>query len=75
MNKDLVILQNITYKIANGKTLFAKLSCSLPSGITALIGDNGVGKSSLAQIILGEITNIEQGSVQKNIFLCYLQTI
>jgi ATPase subunit of ABC transporter with duplicated ATPase domains len=49
-------LQHISYLHLNGDRLFNKLDLSVHTGEKiALVGDNGIGKSTLLKIIAGEI--------------------
>ncbi|WP_221274617.1 ATP-binding cassette domain-containing protein [Thaumasiovibrio subtropicus] len=43
----------LSFQLADGEPLFSGLSASLPHGITALVGDNGAGKSVLARCLMG----------------------
>lgn len=47
----LISVSNLSYRFADGSVLFSDLSFSLAAGVTALIGNNGVGKSILADIL------------------------
>ncbi|MBS1493472.1 MAG: ABC-F family ATP-binding cassette domain-containing protein [Bacteroidetes bacterium] len=55
-------LNNISYSYANNEPLFTYISFAVSYNKTALIGDNGTGKSTLLKIISGEIIPNE-GSV------------
>lgn len=46
-------IENMTFGYKNKKAIFNKNSVSLSSGITALIGDNGTGKTTLARVMTG----------------------
>lgn len=53
----MLILQNISYIHQNKDVLFQDISLSLQDNKkVALIGNNGVGKSTLLKIIAGELT-------------------
>lgn len=45
--------QHLSFAYKNGKTIFDNVSFAVPSGITALIGKNGTGKTTLARILTG----------------------
>lgn len=46
---------HVSFEFPNGRELFNDLNFSLDKKITGLIGPNGVGKSSLAKLIIGEL--------------------
>ncbi len=46
--------QNISFQFSNGDRLFHQLSCAMNVPRVGLVGRNGVGKSMLASILLGE---------------------
>jgi ATPase subunit of ABC transporter with duplicated ATPase domains len=48
-------LSNISLQHSNGGMLFCHINFNLPEGLTALVGENGVGKSLLADIIRGKV--------------------
>ncbi|WKZ68737.1 MAG: ABC-F family ATP-binding cassette domain-containing protein [Melioribacteraceae bacterium] len=58
-----VILKNISYKIPNGTKIFDELSFSFNPELTGLVGQNGIGKSTLAKIIEKEMIP-ESGNVE-----------
>lgn len=51
-----LILNHLNFEYPNGRSIFVDLSLSIESGITALVGPNGVGKSTLAKVLTGELT-------------------
>jgi len=51
----IIIARGISYAFANGRELFSDLSFSLDTGLSALVGPNGVGKTSLAKVLAGEL--------------------
>lgn len=56
MSGSFVSLKSVSYVLPNGDELFDKVSFDLNQGQkAALIGDNGVGKSTLMKIIIGEL--------------------
>src|SRR4051794_30361979 len=52
----LVTARGVTFELPDGRELFQNLSLSLEPGVTALVGPNGVGKTSLARLLAGELT-------------------
>lgn len=56
MNKQLnpVTARSLSLTLSQGKILFSNISFSVPFGKVGLVGPNGVGKSSLAQILAGD---------------------
>ncbi|WP_114749209.1 ribosomal protection-like ABC-F family protein [Pleomorphovibrio marinus] len=53
----MLVLQNVSFALPNKDLLFAKLSLTVnPQDKIALIGNNGVGKSTLLKIIQGELS-------------------
>jgi len=47
---------DLGYTLPQGRVLFADLSFGVSRGRTGLVGANGVGKSTLARILAGEVT-------------------
>ncbi|PIE73109.1 MAG: ABC transporter [Deltaproteobacteria bacterium] len=45
-----------------GKTVFADVSFAISNGITAIIGDNGQGKTTLARLLTG-LLKMQEGSI------------
>lgn len=45
----------LSFETPNGRTLFRNLSFTLSDRITALVGPNGVGKTSLARLLAAEL--------------------
>lgn len=60
-----VTLCDVSFELPNGRLLFEDLSLSLKPGLTALVGPNGVGKSTLARILSGDLEPT-QGTVRRN---------
>jgi ATPase subunit of ABC transporter with duplicated ATPase domains len=61
----LITLDAVSGATPDGRVLFENLSLSLGRERTALVGRNGVGKTTLARLILGEIEPV-RGSVSAN---------
>ncbi len=51
----LLTAHDLGYALPQGRVLFTGLSFGLHPGRTGLVGDNGVGKSTLVRILAGEI--------------------
>ncbi|ALI04536.1 energy-dependent translational throttle protein EttA [Pseudomonas sp. FW306-02-F02-AA] len=52
----LVTLNQLSYQLANGETLFDSLNLHFDHRPTGIVGRNGVGKSVLARLIAGDLT-------------------
>lgn len=50
-----VLINHLTYFVSNDKPLFKELCLSFANEKTGLIGRNGVGKSTLIKLIMGEL--------------------
>lgn len=46
--------QNLSVSFSDGQILFSGINLSLNQPVTALVGDNGNGKSLLAKILAGQ---------------------
>src|SRR6478752_794642 len=51
-----VTLDSLSYATPEGRGLFDNLTLTFGAERTGLVGRNGVGKSTLARLILGELT-------------------
>lgn len=58
-----VILNNISWITPGGTKIFENLSANFNSEITSLVGNNGLGKSTIARIICGELSP-SSGTIQ-----------
>lgn len=52
----IITVSGVSFELPNGRILFNNISFSLNSRITALVGPNGVGKTCLAQLIVGDFS-------------------
>ncbi|WP_062467556.1 ATP-binding cassette domain-containing protein [Demequina maris] len=48
-------LSHVSFAWPDGRALFTDLTLALPTGLTALVGRNGIGKSTLVRLALGEL--------------------
>ena len=51
-----LVCHHLRFDWPNGESVFADLDASFPDGVTGLVGRNGTGKSTLLQILAGELT-------------------
>jgi ATPase subunit of ABC transporter with duplicated ATPase domains len=51
----IVIARDISYELPDGRELFKRLNFSLGARLAALVGPNGVGKTCLARLIVGDL--------------------
>ncbi len=73
--KSILLAENLAYELSLERTLFQKVQVSIESGDRiALVGSNGVGKSTLLKIIAGQITP-SIGSVWRHGVVYYLPQI
>lgn len=66
-----IIANNLTYQTESEKPIISGLSFSLGKEKTGLIGNNGIGKTTLLKIIINEIKP-QTGSMQTNCSIAYL---
>lgn len=52
----IITVNGVSFELPNGRTLFNNISFSLNSKMTALVGPNGVGKTCLAKLIVGDFS-------------------
>ena len=51
-----LVCHHLRFDWPNGEPVFADLDATFPDGVTGLVGRNGTGKSTLLQILAGELT-------------------
>jgi len=61
----LLSIKDLSHRHRSGDILFSGLNFSIKKNRTGLVGENGTGKSTLIQIIMGKIKN-QKGSVSKD---------
>ncbi len=73
--KSILLAENLAYELSLDRILFQKIQVSLEAGERiALVGSNGVGKSTLLKILAGQISP-NTGSVWRNGVIYYLPQI
>lgn len=58
----IITFRDVSFEFPNGRHLFGNLNFSLSNHLTALVGPNGIGKTTLAELILG-LQAPTQGSI------------
>jgi len=51
----IIVARDVSFDLPNGRELFRRLNVSLDDSLTALVGHNGVGKTCLARLLVGDI--------------------
>ncbi|MBN3963248.1 ATP-binding cassette domain-containing protein [Nostoc sp. NMS8] len=73
--KSILLAENLAYELSLDKTLFQKIQVSIEAGDRiALVGRNGVGKSTILKILASQISP-SAGSVLRNGVVYYLPQI
>ncbi|MDZ8239879.1 MAG: ABC-F family ATP-binding cassette domain-containing protein [Nostoc sp. ChiQUE01a] len=73
--KSILLAENLAYELSLERTLFEKVQVSIEAGDSiALVGNNGVGKSTLLKILAEQITP-NTGSVWRHGVVYYLPQI
>ncbi|MBD2611663.1 ABC-F family ATP-binding cassette domain-containing protein [Nostoc punctiforme FACHB-252] len=73
--KSILLAENLSYELSLDRTLFEKVQVSIEAGSRiALVGKNGVGKSTLLKILAGKIAP-STGSVWRHSVVYYLPQI
>jgi len=70
--KSIITVSGVSFELQNGRILFENISFSLSSKRTALVGPNGIGKTCLAKILVGDILPTK-GTVRINKAATYIQ--
>ncbi|MEI8054455.1 MAG: ABC-F family ATP-binding cassette domain-containing protein [bacterium] len=60
-----IIIQNLSYKTPDDKSIFEDLTLTFGIGKTAIVGKNGSGKTTLVKLIAGELSP-NSGSIKLN---------
>lgn len=55
MTVPFIALENLTYILPDGRTLFANVNARFACAKTGIVGRNGTGKSVLARLLAGEL--------------------
>src|SRR5690606_5095374 len=50
-----IVFQNVGLEWANGKSVFSHLNISLDDNVYGLVGPNGIGKSTFARLLSGDL--------------------
>lgn len=67
-----VSVSRVSFELPNGRKLFKNLNFTLDSKTTALVGPNGVGKTTLAKLIAGELSP-QEGSIRRNMAVSFFR--
>lgn len=66
-----ITTQNLSWQLPNGEILFKNLSFSFGKEKTGFVGKNGIGKTTLIRLLIGELSPLN-GTVHINCKLAYL---
>ncbi len=73
--KSILLAENLAYELSATRILFEKIQVSIEaSNRIALVGRNGIGKSTLLKILAGQI-NPSAGSISRNGIVYYLPQV
>ncbi len=70
-HNSVIIANDISFEVKDGVSIFKNLSVSLSSEKSGLVGKNGVGKTTLLRLFVGEIEPTK-GKIQKTGVISYL---
>ncbi len=70
-NSTIAVISGLSLEIPGDRILFTHLNFTLDSKLTALVGPNGVGKTCLAKVLMGEVVPTS-GTVRKNGVITFL---
>ncbi|TGN04019.1 ATP-binding cassette domain-containing protein [Leptospira dzoumogneensis] len=66
-----IVANDVSFEFSDGRILFQNLHFSIGQERTALVGPNGIGKTYLAKLIVGEIET-SKGKISRNSALSYV---
>jgi ATPase subunit of ABC transporter with duplicated ATPase domains len=66
-----ILIQQLGFTLPNSESLFNQLTHAFPAHKTGLVGRNGVGKSTLIKLIIGEL-HATSGTIQIDGILAYV---
>lgn len=71
-----IVLQNVFYSIPNSNVNFNNINLSFQQNLYGIVGDNGIGKTSLLRLITQQI-QATKGSIKSNgtVFYCPQATV
>lgn len=67
-----ILIHEMSFNLPNGKALFSRLNLAFARQKVGLVGNNGIGKSTLIKLIAGELLP-SSGSIQINGTVAHLQ--
>ncbi|MEI1278729.1 ATP-binding cassette domain-containing protein [Leptospira venezuelensis] len=66
-----IVANDVSFEFSDGRILFQNLHFSLGQEHTALVGPNGIGKTYLAKLLVGEI-EVSKGKISRNSAISYI---
>lgn len=67
----IIAVSGVTFELSNGRELFRHLNFSLEARLTGLVGPNGIGKTTLAKLLAGELEPTG-GAIRRSGSITYL---